>query len=59
MTAGGANGPVARAVRDAKRALARMARPAGDFDASRYFRGAGDLGFDASTRRALLEATRG
>ncbi|HMF95389.1 MAG TPA: DNA alkylation repair protein [Vicinamibacterales bacterium] len=33
------------AVRDAKRALALMARPAGDFDASRYFRGAGDLGF--------------
>ena len=29
----------------AKRALARMARPAGDFDSSRYFRGAGDLGF--------------
>jgi 3-methyladenine DNA glycosylase AlkD len=45
VTAGGANGSVARAVRDARRALARMARPAGDFDASRYFRGAGDLGF--------------
>jgi 3-methyladenine DNA glycosylase AlkD len=40
MTAG-----VARAARDAKKALARMARPAGDFDASRYFRGAGGLGF--------------
>jgi 3-methyladenine DNA glycosylase AlkD len=38
VTAGGANGSVARAVRDARRALARMARPAGDFDASRYFR---------------------
>ena len=35
----------ARAARDAKRALARMARPAGAFDASRYFRGGGDLGF--------------
>jgi 3-methyladenine DNA glycosylase AlkD len=33
------------AARDARRALARMARPAGEFDASRYFRGAGDLGF--------------
>ena len=29
----------------ARRALKQMARPAGDFDASRYFRGAGDLGF--------------
>jgi 3-methyladenine DNA glycosylase AlkD len=36
---------VALAVRDAKRTLARMARPAGAFDASRYFRGAADLGF--------------
>src|SRR5499427_1814060 len=36
---------VTRAALDAKKALARMARPAGDFDASRYFRGAGDLGF--------------
>ena len=35
----------ARAARDAKRTLARMARPAGAFDASRYFRGADDLGF--------------
>jgi hypothetical protein len=31
--------------REAKRTLARMARPAGDFDVRRYFRGAGDLGF--------------
>ena len=31
--------------REAKRALARMARPAGDFDSSRYFRGPADLGF--------------
>jgi 3-methyladenine DNA glycosylase AlkD len=29
----------------AKRALRRMAQPAGDFDSSRYFRSAGDLGF--------------
>jgi 3-methyladenine DNA glycosylase AlkD len=34
-----------RAAAQARRALRRMARPAGDFDASRYFRGAGDLGF--------------
>jgi 3-methyladenine DNA glycosylase AlkD len=31
--------------REATRALARMARPAGDFDSSRYFRASGDLGF--------------
>jgi hypothetical protein len=33
------------AAAEARRALRRMARPAGDFDASRYFRGAGNLGF--------------
>ena len=33
------------AARAARRALQRMARPSGDFDASRYFRAAGDLGF--------------
>jgi 3-methyladenine DNA glycosylase AlkD len=46
----------ALAARDAKRELARLARPAGDFDASRYFRGAGDLGFHniaTQTMRAL------
>ncbi len=31
--------------RDAQRELARRARPAGEFDASRYFRGSHDLGF--------------
>jgi len=35
----------AAAARAVRRTLARMARPAGDFDASRYFRGADDLGF--------------
>jgi 3-methyladenine DNA glycosylase AlkD len=35
----------ATAARAATRALARMRRPAGNFDASRYFRGAEDLGF--------------
>jgi 3-methyladenine DNA glycosylase AlkD len=34
-----------QAARDARRQLARLARPVGEFDASRYFRGAGDLGF--------------
>jgi len=34
-----------RAAAEARRALRRMARPAGEFDASRYFRGAGNLGF--------------
>jgi 3-methyladenine DNA glycosylase AlkD len=34
-----------RAARDVKRALAGMARPAGDFDSSGYFRSQGDLGF--------------
>jgi len=35
----------AQAARAAKRELARLARPAGDFDASRYFRGSDDLRF--------------
>lgn len=35
----------ARAAAEARRELARLARPAGEFDASRYFRGASDLGF--------------
>ena len=33
------------AAANARRDLARMAKPSGDFDASRYFRGSGDLGF--------------
>ena len=32
-----------RAARDARRALQGMARPAGELDASRYFRGTVDL----------------
>jgi 3-methyladenine DNA glycosylase AlkD len=35
----------AQAARAAKRALARLSRPTGVFDASRYFRAAGGLGF--------------
>jgi 3-methyladenine DNA glycosylase AlkD len=37
-------GPI-RAAADARRAVARSARPAGEFDASRYFRGSPRLGF--------------
>jgi 3-methyladenine DNA glycosylase AlkD len=43
----------------ARRALAEKARPAGAFDASRYFRGAGDLGFynvGTATVRAMGRA---
>jgi 3-methyladenine DNA glycosylase AlkD len=40
-----ANTDVARAAREARLALRGMARPAGEFDASRYFRGTSDLGF--------------
>jgi 3-methyladenine DNA glycosylase AlkD len=36
---------VEKAAAAARRALKAMARPAGDFDSSRYFRAAGDLGF--------------
>ena len=36
---------VAAAAAEARRALKRLARPAGEFDASRYFRGDHDLGF--------------
>lgn len=35
----------ARAAADARRELKRLARPAGDVDPRRYFRGAVDLGF--------------
>jgi 3-methyladenine DNA glycosylase AlkD len=42
-----------RAAAEARRTLARMARPAGAFDASRYFRGTGDLGFYNVGTRAM------
>jgi len=48
----------ARAAARARRDLARMARPSGAFDASRYFRGAVDLGFfnvGSSRVRALAK----
>ena len=47
------------AARDAKRSLRRMARPAGRFDASRYFRGEHTLGFynvGTGPMRALAKA---
>jgi len=50
---------VARAVARARRDLKRLSRPPGDFDASRYFRGAGDLGFlnvGTGAMRALAKA---
>lgn len=37
--------PVIRVAREARRELARLARPSGDFDASRYFRGDHNLKF--------------
>ena len=50
---------VARAAREARRSLRRLARPARALDASRYFRGAGDLGFynvGTPAMRALARA---
>src|SRR5262245_5598827 len=38
-------GDVTETAREARRALERLARPAGRFDASRYFRGTDGLGF--------------
>jgi 3-methyladenine DNA glycosylase AlkD len=57
-----ASGQVHREARKAKRALARLARPAGDFDASRYFRGADDLRFynvGTEAMRALARSIHG
>jgi 3-methyladenine DNA glycosylase AlkD len=48
-----------RAAADARRGLRRLARPSGDFDASRYFRGGGDLRFHnvgTKTMRALARS---
>jgi 3-methyladenine DNA glycosylase AlkD len=54
-----ADARVGAAIREARRALARMARPAGDFDARRYFRDADDLAFyniGTASLRALARA---
>jgi len=45
MTRPGTRASVAAEARRVKRELARLGRPAGAFDASRYFRGEVDLGF--------------
>jgi len=50
---------VKKAAADARRELTRLARPSGDFDASRYFRGGGDLRFHnvgTKTMRGLARA---
>lgn len=47
----------AQAARAARRELARLARPTGAFDASRYFRGTGNLGFyNVGTDRVRMVA---
>ena len=47
----------AQAARDARRELARLARPTGSFDASRYFRNTGSLGFyNVGTDRVRIMA---
>ena len=48
----------ARAARDAVRALARMARPAGGLDPSRYFRAPGNLGFYNVGTAAMRDLAR-
>ena len=53
------NPDVARAAAAARQALERTAQPSGDFDASRYFRGTGELGFynvGTKAMRALAKA---
>ena len=57
---GGARlGPdAANAAVEAKRALARLARPSGNFDASRYFRGADDLRFHNVGTTAMRDLAR-
>ena len=50
---------IAKAAVDARRELERLSRPAGEFDAARYFRGSGELRFHnvgTSTMRALARS---
>jgi 3-methyladenine DNA glycosylase AlkD len=49
---------VAAAAAEAKRAIKRLARPAGDFDASRYFRGGYDLGFHNTGTKPMRALAR-
>lgn len=48
----------ARVAADARRNLARRARPSGSFDASRYFRGTGELGFHNIGAGAVRQMAR-
>jgi 3-methyladenine DNA glycosylase AlkD len=48
----------ARAAAEAKRTLHRLARPAGEFDAQRYFRGADDLRFYNVGTATMREVAR-
>jgi 3-methyladenine DNA glycosylase AlkD len=49
---------VGRAAADARRAIARLARPSGDFDARRYFRGEVDLRFYNVGTKAMRDVAR-
>ena len=49
---------VAAAAAEAKRALKRLSHPAGDFDASRYFRGEHNLGFHNVGTKQMRELAR-
>jgi 3-methyladenine DNA glycosylase AlkD len=49
---------VATAAREARRGLRRLARPAGDFDASRYFRGEHALGFYNTGTKSMRALAR-
>jgi len=49
---------VAAAAAEAKRAIKRLSRPAGDFDASRYFRGEHNLGFHNAGTGRMRELAR-
>jgi 3-methyladenine DNA glycosylase AlkD len=49
---------VAAAAREARLALERLARPSGEFDASRYFRGDHDLGFHNTGTVAMRTLAR-
>ena len=49
---------VAAAAAEAKRALKRLSHPAGDFDASRYFRGDHNLGFYNAGTKPMRELAR-
>ena len=49
---------VGRAAADARRAIARLARPPGDFDARRYFRGDVDLRFYNVGTQAMRRLAR-